>query len=67
MVTAFKYLISVLFIYLITSFVSLELNPLKWGDFNRFMFAVYLVITVIAYLSDIYDKQQLQEDSGVPD
>jgi len=67
MVTAFKYLIGILFIYLITSFVSLELNPLKWDGFIRFMFAVYLVITVIAYLSDRYDKQKLQEDSGVPD
>jgi hypothetical protein len=67
MVTEFKYLIGVLFIYLITSFVSLELNPLKWDKFLRVVFGIYLIITVIAYLSDRYDKQQLKEDSGVPD
>jgi hypothetical protein len=66
MVTAFKYLIGILFIYLITSFVSLELNPLKWDNVVRTMFSLYLIITVIYYIADRPIKQ-LQKDSGVPD
>ena len=58
MVTEFKYLIGVLFIYLITSFVSLELNPLKWDKFLRVVFGIYL-IKVATSNQDNYSRMEV--------